>query len=367
MAATLGCSLAFASLAPLATANAAAAADGPSIRVVGGTDANRSTTGWFRQFITVTSGGPSTCGATALTNRWAVTAAHCVATPDGKTKIGKGKSYLLVNPKTRGTGKRFYLDKAIVHPSYKPNSRLQLADVALLKTSKSMGGGKLTLNTSRTAPTLGQAAQVYGFGQTVSGDYGSKPTVLQRGDVEDLAGPTGTVCGSYGSDFQVAKEICAGLPTGGTDACQGDSGGPLVSAVDGRNRLVGIVSSGTGCALAQYPGIYTRVSTYSNWIEAKVFGKFAVTSPCASPCARKKGQSSTITVRNRTTSKGSFDVSTNSKYLRVSPTWGKVKGKKSKTINVKVKTSLKRCVVVKVSSTDTPTKAFKIATNGKRC
>ncbi|MFA7266976.1 MAG: serine protease, partial [Candidatus Nanopelagicales bacterium] len=284
VAATLGCTLAFATLAPLAHANAAPAADGPSVRVVGGTDADHATTPWFRQFVTVTNGGPSNCGATALTKRWAVTAAHCVATPDGKSKIGKGKSYLLVNPKTRGTGKRFYLDKVLVHPSYKTNSRLQLADVALLKTTKSMGGGKLPLNTSKTSPVLGQAAQVYGFGQTVSGDYASKPSVLQRGDVEDLTGPTGTVCGSYGNDFRVAQEICAGLPTGGTDACQGDSGGPLVSAVDGRSRLVGVVSAGTGCALARYPGIYTRVSTYSNWIESKVYGKFAISSECASPC-----------------------------------------------------------------------------------
>lgn len=58
--------------------------------------------------------------------------------------------------------------------------------------------------------------------------------------------------------------ICLGIPgVGGKDACQGDSGGPAV--ING-NTLVGIVSWGFGCARPQYPGVYTRVSTYRNWI-----------------------------------------------------------------------------------------------------
>jgi len=58
--------------------------------------------------------------------------------------------------------------------------------------------------------------------------------------------------------------ICAAIPAGGKDSCQGDSGGPLFTP---RNeKLVGVVSWGVGCALAQFPGVYARVSLYVDFI-----------------------------------------------------------------------------------------------------
>jgi trypsin len=56
--------------------------------------------------------------------------------------------------------------------------------------------------------------------------------------------------------------ICAGVTGGGKDACQGDSGGPLVVA----SQFVGIVSWGVGCALADYPGVYSNVATLRSFV-----------------------------------------------------------------------------------------------------
>lgn len=47
---------------------------------------------------------------------------------------------------------------------------------------------------------------------------------------------------------------------------QGDSGGPLT--VDG--KLVGLVSWSAGCGAIKYPGVYTRVPSYIDWISKYV-------------------------------------------------------------------------------------------------
>ena len=68
------------------------------------------------------------------------------------------------------------------------------------------------------------------------------------------------------------KTIFCRYAEGGVDTCQGDSGGPLVCRESDADPylLHGVTSFGIGCAEPGYPGVYTRVSKYVNWIEEQI-------------------------------------------------------------------------------------------------
>lgn len=67
-------------------------------------------------------------------------------------------------------------------------------------------------------------------------------------------------------------QICAGGEEG-RDSCRGDSGGPLMNTFRddaGQWYLEGVVSFGNSCGQRGWPGVYTNVAEYLEWIEETV-------------------------------------------------------------------------------------------------
>ncbi|XP_062977530.1 transmembrane protease serine 9-like [Elgaria multicarinata webbii] len=76
--------------------------------------------------------------------------------------------------------------------------------------------------------------------------------------------------------------ICAGSESGHVDSCEGDSGGPLMCYFQNTSQyyLVGIASSGAGCGLPKYPGIYLRTDNYRDWIYSHLHATTTTLSLC---------------------------------------------------------------------------------------
>ena len=105
--------------------------------------------------------------------------------------------------------------------------------------------------------SIGTMCLTTGWGDTLSSNDGSRLQALHL--------PILDWKNSNHSSFLYDPDtmICAGYIEGAKDSCQGDGGGPLIC----NSELQGIVSWGFECAKNGYPGVYTRVCKFNDWLE----------------------------------------------------------------------------------------------------
>jgi len=72
-------------------------------------------------------------------------------------------------------------------------------------------------------------------------------------------------CGEVLEDIYDTN-LCAG-GVAGKDSCFGDGVGPMTRSVNSNEILYGVVSWGLSLCAIGYPGVYTAVSMYRDWIE----------------------------------------------------------------------------------------------------
>lgn len=234
--------------------------------VVGGVPATVEQNPW--QVLVIVEPDNRLCGGAIIDPGWLVTAAHCVVGFRGdqvEAHVG------ITSLSERSPGNKVQITEVIVHPSWDPSNFRN--DIALLRLANPLTVSARSRPVSLPAgldagswPPAGTPAVISGWGAS---EFGGQPSnQLQRAQVQVLGGPGDTVCGAYGGNFDVDVEICAGAPGGGVDSCQGDSGSPLVVDVAGTAMLAGLTSVGFECARADYPGIYTRVTSFIPWVQS---------------------------------------------------------------------------------------------------
>lgn len=199
------------------------------------------------------------CGGSILNENYVITAAHCVHgkfSEDIKVVAG---TINLANPKYEND-----VNEIIVHEKYNVSDSWK-NDIALLKVKTSF-----TLSNTISSvplPSLNDIikpndlATVSGWGRLRQG--GPTTIYLQRVNIL-IANQEYCELTYKKINYTVYEsQICAYYPTSEKGSCNGDSGGPLT--VNG--KLVGLVSWAMGCALIDYPTVYTRVESYLDWIK----------------------------------------------------------------------------------------------------
>ncbi|KAF2896087.1 hypothetical protein ILUMI_10085 [Ignelater luminosus] len=231
------------------------------------------------------------CAGSLINNRYVVTAAHCVDNIAVKS-VGKPTNVILGEFDTRTETDcintlgfedcadppvKIPIEEIIIYPEWykKPSAEIN-HDIALLRLAQNVKYTSYIQPICLPTPTLNIKEEnlvVTGWGKTETGtaSFVKLKTTLSMAD-------RNFCIEKYRSDKKLIVgdgEMCVGGEQG-KDSCSGDSGGPLMVSLNKNGYsvwfLFGIVSFGSNqpCGAKDFPGLYTSVPKYVNWIHETV-------------------------------------------------------------------------------------------------
>uniref|UniRef100_A0A8C4P723 Peptidase S1 domain-containing protein n=1 Tax=Dromaius novaehollandiae TaxID=8790 RepID=A0A8C4P723_DRONO len=239
-------------------------------RIIGGEEAVPYSWPWQ---VSIQISDEHICGGAVLAKEWVVTAAHCF----------NSKMTLSTNSKFPGTGgfwQSYTGGFCAMCTEMIFNKTTMDCDIALVRLAEPLEFNHyvrpVCLPAKEEAVQPSRVCVVTGWGAH-AGDR-EKGKKLHQLEVPILVLDT---CQSYYINLPskvTQKMICAGFPLEeGKDSCTGDSGGPLVCPSEddsGFYTLNGITSWGLGCGKKSYPGVYTNVGVFVDWIKQSVNSLF---------------------------------------------------------------------------------------------
>ncbi|KZC09758.1 Venom protease [Dufourea novaeangliae] len=241
-------------------------------RVVGGIPAQLGAWPWITALGYRSNLHPETpswlCGGSLISARHVLTAAHCAVRSDlYVVRIGD------LNLRRDDDGAHpveVEIERKIIHPGYSTSAFVN--DIAVLRLAQDVQFTDQVYpiclpveeplrsnNFYRKYPFVAGWGSIGTKGPSSSELLEVQLPVVSNDDcAQAYARFNGTVIDS--------RVLCAGFKQGGKDACQGDSGGPLMLPKTFTYYQIGVVSYGYKCAEPGYPGVYTRVTEFLDFI-----------------------------------------------------------------------------------------------------
>ncbi|MGZ3774109.1 MAG: S1 family peptidase [Pseudobdellovibrionaceae bacterium] len=236
------------------------------------------------------------CTGSLIGENYILTAAHCVQTKPGNLKIIFSTEIDDIISSHEPDISQSYTRNVKgfkVFPSFnskeRQNKESDWGDIAIIKFSGTVPPGykPVPVLTDESILQPGLIVTVAGYGVSV---VDSKPVDVKRianinqaiedGDVlcEDEANKRNCVAVDMSGDGELRQTNVTVASVQNTEfrldeskghgTCSGDSGGPVYLEQNGQNFLVGVTSRGS--PLCNEVGVYTKVSTYKDWIASTV-------------------------------------------------------------------------------------------------